>query len=385
MIKTRKAVLPSSTLRWRVLEILLLLPLSPITAVCSTEEVPGLDILNITFPLILSCSSAKNPSPPVHLDELLSRCKLHGTHVHYNVVVSCGEQNSDSQESNSELTNTDIESIEGGQVENEQSVQTALTHFALNSLPHENDSKRDYLLQKNEINADKNKFTDHLCKKLAKDALQIAHAHPNAFTRSVTTCFCVVLRDKNGHAKKFVFHNGKDKMSNTMEQKAQELKYAIRTGYQAHAEAEFIQFLLQRMEQNPERYTHILGMGCSRQHCKECDCLMKLFLGTNYHGFTAAMCLEDPALPKFTDVEDRCCICTRTYHNPLHKSDAVNKGGRRSDKYYLPRLLQEYIQNKVGLNIDFSNDRFVLKNERAMTRRRNKKRKTSTASLGYTE
>ena len=126
-------------------------------------------------------------------------------------------------------------------------------------------------------------------------------------------------------------------------------------------------------------------MGCSRRHCKECDCLMKLFLGANYHEFTAAMCVEDPALPKFTDVEDRCCICTRTYHNPLYKSDAVNKEGRRSDKYYLPKVLQEHIRHKAGLNLNFSIDRFTIKDEDARTRRRNKKRKTSTTSLGYTE
>jgi hypothetical protein len=78
-------------------------------------------------------------------------------------------------------------------------------------------------------------------------------------------------------------------MHKSMNDKAVDLNYAARTGYQAHAEVEFIDFLLHRHKQNEERYTHILGMGCSRQHCKECDCLLQLFLGSNYHQFTAAM------------------------------------------------------------------------------------------------
>ena len=96
---------------------------------------------------------------------------------------------------------------------------------------------------------------------------------------------------------------------------------------------------------------------------------MKLFLGASYHKFTAAMCMESPTLPEFTDVEDRCCICSETYHNPVCQDQAVNRRGRRSNKYYLPKVLQEYIQRKIGLDLDFSSDRFVLKNESAMTKK----------------
>ncbi len=376
MIEPKGPILLGNSARPILLKVLPLCLLNPVTAVYGIE-VHGLNITKIGEPLY---SYSPNDSPKrvdyIYIDEILKDLFYNRMVWSHNVTVSFIESDISNPESGSELTNTDLESIgieEGVVTENQKASSNKIFSFTLNNLPNRNDSRKENLLRDNEIDTDKNKFTDYLCKKLAKDALQIANAHPNAITRSATTCLCVVLRDKDGHAKKFVFHNGKDKMSDTMEQKAQALKYAIRTGYQAHAEAEFIQFLLQRNEQNPERYTHILGMGCSRQHCKECDCLLQLFLGSNYHKFTAAMCVEDPALPKFTDVEDRCCICARTYHNPLHKSEAVNKGGRRSGKYYLPKLLQEYIQNKVGLNIDFSSNRFTLKDEDTMVNRRNRK------------
>lgn len=371
----------------RILWTLLLYFLSVTTAVCSTEEVPGLDIRKIFSPLI-GTSSATHSPPPAHLDELLSKCNFSGTHICYNVVVAFAESDGNNSESGSELTNTDLESIDLGkraEDKDKKAPNKKAFLFALNAPPNDNDSKKRYLLRADESNVDQAPSTEHLCKKLAKDALQIANAHKHARTRDSTTCLCVVLRDKDSHAKKFVFHNGKDKISTTMEQKAQELKYAVRTGYQAHAEAEFIQFLLQRTEQNPGRYTHILGMGCSRRHCKECNCLLKLFLGVKYHEFTAAMCTENPALPEFTEVEDRCCICPKTYHNPVHQSQAVNHNGRRSDKYYLPKTLQEYIQNRVGLNLDFSNERFVIKNEDTMVEQRNRKRKTSTLTPGNQE
>jgi hypothetical protein len=278
----------------------------------------------------------------------------------------------------SSLTDTDLESIDGKN-ENDQAAKIKIV-FSLNPTLDKKNLTWNYL-KKDEIpdrGDAQESFTRDLCSKLAKDVFRIANAHKHARTRDSTTCLCVVLRDKKENAKKFVFHNGPEAMHKSMNDKAVDLNYATRTGYQAHAEAEFIQFLLQRMEQNPERYTHILGMGCSRRHCKECDYLMKLFLGAKYHIFTAAMCMEDPTLPGFAEVEDRCCICTKTYHKPVYQSQAVNHNGRRSDKYYLPKTLQEYIQNKAVLNLDFSNERFVIKNEDAMIERR-KKRKASTS------
>ena len=285
--------------------------------------------------------------------------------------VTVSFESSDNSESGSELTNTDLESIaiEGGiATENEEIPGDDVILCALNAPPNKNDSKRDYLLRESELNVEE-EFTHNLCEKLARDACHMANAHTSAITRSATTCLCVVLRDIDGRANKFVFHNGKEKMNTTMAQKAEKLKYAIRTGYQAHAEAAFIQFLLQREQQNAERYTHILGMGCSRRHCKECDYLMKLSLGKQYPRFTAAMCAE-ALLPVVTNVEDGCDIRPKEHATLVHENNAVKTDGRRSDLYYLPKVLQEYICKKVALALDFSSDRFTIKNEEAAIARR---------------
>ena len=237
------------------------------------------------------------------------------------------------------------------------------------------------MLRENEIHVDE-KFTQNLCDKLARDACHIANAHTSAGTRSATTCLCVVLRDTEGRAKKFVFHNGKEKMDTTMAQKSKELKYAIRTGYQAHAEAEFIQFLLQREQQNSERYTHILGMGCSRRHCKECDSLMKLYLGKQYAQFTAAM-HEQAFIPVVTDVEGGCDIHSKVHAALIHENKAVNNDGKRSRRYYLSKVMREHIQKKVALELNFSSDRLTIKDEEAMVARRKRserKRKASASS-----
>jgi hypothetical protein len=81
---------------------------------------------------------------------------------------------------------------------------------------------------------------------------------------------------------------------------AESMNYGIRNVHRAHAEAQFLDFLLYRVRERAReesatektkhlRYTHILGMGCSRQHCQECNALLKLFLGKNYYPYTAAM------------------------------------------------------------------------------------------------
>ncbi len=97
-------------------------------------------------------------------------------------------------------------------------------HFALNVLPNENDSKECYWLREDESNVNRDSFTKHLCEKLAKDALQMANAHKHARTRESTTCLGVVLRDKDEHAKKLVFHNDPDKMNATMGKKGSGIK-----------------------------------------------------------------------------------------------------------------------------------------------------------------
>lgn len=62
--------------------------------------------------------------------------------------------------------------------------------------------------------------------------------------------------------KKFVFHNGGNVLPKLFGEKTHELAYDVIKAYQAHAEGQFIQFLL--------------GSKC---HCAECDVLFTLLLG----------------------------------------------------------------------------------------------------------
>jgi hypothetical protein len=74
-----------------------------------------------------------------------------------------------------------------------------------------------------------------------------------------------------------------------MREKAHELGYDVIKAEQAHAEGQLIQFLLRRHQVRPGWYTHIMGMGCSKCHCAECDILFKLFLGEGYHAVTTSV------------------------------------------------------------------------------------------------
>ena len=138
------------------------------------------------------------------------------------------------------------------------------------------------------------------CRKLAEDAFRIANAHPNARTRKASTCLCVVLQDEEWGVRKLVAHNSINELQPSTRAKADELMYGIRNAYLTHAETWLIDFLLYRARQREDkiknngeashpRYTHILGMGCSRKHCRECDTLCKLFLGEDYTAHTPAV------------------------------------------------------------------------------------------------
>ena len=358
--------------------------LSPVAVVCGIREVSGLDIQKISSPLYDPGKSSCE-APYSCLDTILEEYYFPQSVVHHRLSTSFLEAAIGSPESGSEMTNTDLENI-SVEIENDGTSRKPFCLFALNTSPNENDSRKKYLLREDEVNMAESSLIDdtkNLCKKLARDACRIANAEKSSFKRNSTTCLCVVLRDEYGNAKKFVFHNGQDKMSATMEKKAQDLKYAIRTGYKAHAEAEFIQFLLQRMEQKGERYTHILGMGCSRMHCRECDALLKLFLGKSYHRFTAAAKSEENSPPVVTNTENGCLISTEIDVRVVYENDAVNILGNRSEKYYLPQILQDHVNKRLASSIDFSNDRFVIKDEETMIKRRqrsDKKRKIAMLS-----
>ena len=61
----------------------------------------------------------------------------------------------------------------------------------------------------------------------------------------------------------------------------------------SHAEGAFIQKLWQGSVESEEaldrrHYTHLVGMGCSRPHCQECDAVLKRVLGRDYYRVTAA-------------------------------------------------------------------------------------------------
>jgi len=302
--------------------MLLIFSLSPTAAFCNIKEVSGLNIKEIFTPLH---SPGTAPPPSKYLDELMATCKFHGTHTRYDVKVSFEEDDNSNPEDDSEMTNTDLESM-GMEAEaaimSDQALHKEPILLALNTPLHENDSKKKYLLRKDEISWNEDSSDKRLRNKLAQDAYHIANAHTSAITRSATTCLCVVIVDEYDRAKKFVFHNGKEKMNTPMAQKAEELGYGIRTGYQSHAEGAFMQFLLQRGQQNHGRYTHILGMGCSRMHCQECDYLLKLFLGSEYYMCTAAM--QEDGGPIIANTQEGCIntINART----VYGNDAIRKG-----------------------------------------------------------
>ncbi len=371
----------NNNFRWKSFGTLLLY-LTPAVSFCGIQEVPGLNIQKIAAQLSHHSQVASPPSSK-YLDELLAPCAFRGVHLGYAVETYLQEGDANHSEDDSEMTNTDLESIEIGKKpddKREENPGEKFSLFALNCKPGKNDSKREYLLRESDIDTAKGSFTKNLCTKLVRDACHIAHADKNSFTRNATTCLCVVLRDEYGNAKKFVFHNGKEKMGTTMAKKAQALRYGIRTGLQSHAEGEFVQFLLQRDRQNEERYTHILGMGCSRMHCRECDALFQLFLGKGYHGLTAAAKNEESSLPVITDTEVGCVIRSEINAPFVYEREAVSQSSSRSQKYYLPRVLRHHISKKAGFTIHLSADRFIIKDEETMEKNRqssDKKRKAS--------
>lgn len=163
------------------------------------------------------------------------------------------------------------------------------------------DKKRSssYSEVKNYVSNDEKEYLGYLenqellLKKLSIDSKLIAEANEEGYKGS-TVIFCVMLMDKNNHLKRFAFHNGESVMKPSMREKAEELGYDVIKAEQSHAEGQFLQFLLHRSNypknsSNARYYTHIVGMGCSRSHCAECDTLLSLLLGNNYHEVTSSV------------------------------------------------------------------------------------------------
>ena len=211
--------------KWRVIGTLLL-GLSIPTKTVYGINVPGLSIEEIASPLYSDCPCTHydnhvSSGGSLYLDSILKHSYLPRNK---SAQVALLFPESDAINSDSD-TNTDEE----GRSENDEEGESKdWIAFSLNDAQY----SRKYILAKNEVGTAKGSFTGNLCTKLARDAYHISNTHPNSMTRLFTTCLCVVLADKDGRAKKFVFHNGKEKMDTTMEQRAQELGYDIKTGYQ---------------------------------------------------------------------------------------------------------------------------------------------------------
>lgn len=334
-------------------------------------QVRGLDISQIGTPNNNPLRQQRTEgSDNNHLDKMLEGYGFLTSSINTKVEVIFPEYDNSTQGSESKLTDTDAESMDVDK-ELEQTSQLTLVRFNLNNTLDEGDPKWNYLKKEDvAVVESQESFNKNLCNRLSKDAFCIANAHKNARTRESTTCLCVVLRDKKQYAKKFVFHNGPEAMHKSMNEKSVALNYAARTGYQAHAEVEFIEFLLHRNKQDPERYTHILGMGCSRQHCKECDCLLKLYLGANYHDFIAAMQKEasdsEVVMPIIEELNQdegdgiRIRIPEESsVFQVAYQEKAIQD--KRYPNYRLSKDMQREIQNKVGLlNLEFSDNRFEI-------------------------
>ena len=138
----------------------------------------------------------------------------------------------------------------------------------------------DYDFKNNYIKEEKS--MDGLRYQLSSDALDVVESEPNARSRESTVCLCVALRDHHAHIKKFAFHNQGSVMSPPMREKATALGYDVIQTEQVHAEMQFLKFLILRDQLRPGLYTHVVGMGCSRCYCAECNHALRGVLAGNY-------------------------------------------------------------------------------------------------------
>lgn len=240
-----------------------------------------------------------------------------------------------------------------------QASEANTSKIQANLNPHHKNLAKCYL-RKDEMPTDTDipdsSFTQKLCVKLARDALKIANTHTSHRTRESTTCLCVVLSNKEGNTQKLMFHSG-ERLPPSIKIVAGKLSYSLNS-YKGHAEAQFINFLLD--DTSLKQYEHILGMGCSKLHCKECDSLLKLGLGKDYHKFTAAMKQEStkPQNPTFENTEDYKCVIIKVpdraqeKHIALEKEGVIRKSARPSkNKYDLTKTLIDWIKKITGWDL----------------------------------
>ena len=149
---------------------------------------------------------------------------------------------------------------------------------------------------------------------LHKDAKAI-----NSFPSHVTV-LCVALKDNKHCIKKFVFCNSNRAIPQAMEDKAKLLGYHAVIAEQAHAEGQLIQFLAKRQEV----YTHVVAMGCDKDHCPDCHALLQLVFGNDY---------------------------TKVSYNRPRSNYAPN--------YYIPRNLKAIIESLTMCKITLVGDRYL--------------------------
>lgn len=322
-------------------------------------ELCGLNIEQILAPNAIE-SSVEVLENAAHLDAMLRRYPFAASIIDEQVTVALTEQPA-------QLSDTD-ESV----AREEQSV-SAITSQIFASKFSVDQSKT--LLKPSEIDYDQesNQITKGLCHRLAQDAFRIANAHKNARTREATTCLCVVLRDEKNRPKKLVFHNSTGEMQPSMRKKADDLGYSIRNAYLAHAEVQLIDFLMHRAQQRTNevvttgqatkpKYTHILGMGCSKKHCQECNTFCKLFLGDVYVRFTAASeeLSDEASMPVIEALApeheaDLRMTIPRQYFKVVFEEEAIRSGSNRSPNYRLSGTMQQCIRDKCGFILNFTN------------------------------
>ncbi|MEM7382769.1 MAG: hypothetical protein AAF400_00325 [Bacteroidota bacterium] len=177
---------------------------------------------------------------------------------------------------------------------------------------------------------------------LVKDTKLIEEAF---ISQGPVTILCVALSDKHGNIKKFAFSNS-ELMPRGCRDQAEERGYAVIKARQSHAEGQLLQFLYQRQVQRHGLYTHIVAMGCSRQHCPECDLLLHLSLGGRYKDIIAAIARTEIVQVSFASASTAATdnnfeIDKKTRHEIVLGSEAVR--AKRSENYYLPPILQKLI------------------------------------------
>ena len=133
--------------------------------------------------------------------------------------------------------------------------------------------------------------------------------------------------------------------------KACELGYDVIQADPSHAEGQFLQFLYKRMSQNPGLYTHIVGMGCSRRHCCECDSALKLCLGKNYSYVTAAAQQQQVGSSPSEEGFAINIIC-----KVLYKDEAADSLGRPFQHFHTPPGLHRLIEKKLDTEVEIYKD-----------------------------